>query len=61
MIRAERHRLRHWLSTNLKIQWNKRVSRIEEGDQGVTVFFEDGSSAKGDLLVGADGIKSVGK
>jgi len=36
------------------------VSRIEEDDQSVSVFFEDGTSAKGDMLVGADGIKSIG-
>ena len=61
MIRAERHRLRHWLATNLQIQWGKRVARIQENAEDVEVFFEDGSSAKGDILVGADGIKSVGK
>ncbi|KKK21036.1 hypothetical protein AOCH_004150 [Aspergillus ochraceoroseus] len=59
-IRAERYRLRNWLSTNIPIQWGKRVQRIEHDDQGVTVYFEDGTSAKGDLLVGADGVKSVG-
>ncbi|PTU20624.1 hypothetical protein P175DRAFT_0501244 [Aspergillus ochraceoroseus IBT 24754] len=58
-IRAERYRLRNWLSTNIPIQWGKRVQRIEHDDQGVTVYFEDGTSAKGDLLVGADGVKSV--
>ena len=61
IVRAERHRLRSWLATNLKIQWGKRVSRVQEDDEGVVVFFEDGTSAKGDFLVGADGIKSVGK
>ncbi|PLN77494.1 FAD/NAD(P)-binding domain-containing protein [Aspergillus taichungensis] len=59
IIRAERRRLREWLSTNLPIQWGKRVAKIEHNDDGVCVFFEDGTSAKGDVLVGADGIKSV--
>lgn len=49
------------MSTNIPIQWGKRVKRIEHDDQGVTAFFEDGTSAKGDILVGADGIKSAGR
>jgi 2-polyprenyl-6-methoxyphenol hydroxylase-like FAD-dependent oxidoreductase len=61
IVRAERLRLRNWLATNLPIQWGKRVMRIEHDDEGVSVYFEDGTSAKGDILVGADGINSVGK
>lgn len=60
-IRAERRRLRDWLSTNIPVQWGKRVQLIEDDDHGVTVHFEDGGSAKGDILVGADGINSVGR
>lgn len=37
------------------------MQRIEDNDEEVTVFFDDGTSAKGDILVGADGIKSVGR
>lgn len=48
------------MATNIPIQWGKRVQRIEHDDQGVAVYFEDGTSAKGDILVGADGVKSVG-
>ncbi|KAL8924839.1 MAG: hypothetical protein Q9172_002504 [Xanthocarpia lactea] len=59
IVRAERRRLRDWLATNIPITWGKRVQRIEDDDEAVTVFFEDGTSAKGDILVGADGIKSV--
>ncbi|KAF2121671.1 hypothetical protein BDV96DRAFT_564703 [Lophiotrema nucula] len=59
LIRAERRRLRAWLSTNIPIQWGKRVTGITYDDNGVTVSFEDGSSAKGDILVGADGINSI--
>ncbi|MCJ1286800.1 hypothetical protein MMC26_006146 [Xylographa opegraphella] len=59
LIRAERRRLRSWLSTNIPIRWGKRVTRIVHDDDGVTVNFEDGGNAKGDILVGADGINSI--
>ncbi|CAO1600141.1 hypothetical protein XANCAGTX0491_003844 [Xanthoria calcicola] len=59
IVRAERRRLRDWLATNIPIQWGKRVQRIVDNDDEVSVYFEDGTSAKGDILVGADGIKSV--
>jgi 2-polyprenyl-6-methoxyphenol hydroxylase-like FAD-dependent oxidoreductase len=36
----------------------KELVRIEEQSSGVTAHFADGSSAKGDLLVGADGFRS---
>jgi flavin-dependent dehydrogenase len=61
IVRAERLRLRNWLATNLPIQWGKRVMRIEHDDEGVSVDFEDGTTAKGDILVGADGINSIGR
>lgn len=47
--------------TNIKVQWGKHVMRIERNDEGITVHFKDGASAKGDILVGADGINSIGK
>ena len=37
----------------------KRFSRFESGPDQVAAYFEDGSQAAGDLLVGADGIHSV--
>ncbi|KAJ5188314.1 Monooxygenase FAD-binding [Penicillium cf. griseofulvum] len=57
-IRAERSLLRKWLLTNLNVQWNKHAIRIEHDDAGVQVFFNDGTSAKGDIVVGADGVYS---
>ncbi|KAL7917598.1 hypothetical protein ACQKWADRAFT_28267 [Trichoderma austrokoningii] len=40
------------------IHLNKKISRAESNDDGVVLHFEDGSSAYGDILIGADGIRS---
>src|SRR6516165_1733728 len=37
----------------------KKLRRIEQNDGSVTAIFEVGSSERGDLLVGADGIRST--
>lgn len=37
----------------------KKLRRIEQDAESVTATFEDGTSARGDLLVGADGIRST--
>ncbi|KAJ1335018.1 salicylate hydroxylase [Microdochium nivale] len=58
IVRSERLRLRDWLSTNIPIQWGKRVVAINHNDDGVQVTFEDGTTVRGDILVGADGINS---
>ena len=39
--------------------FGKRLTRIEQNADGVTAIFADGSSERGDLLVGADGIRST--
>ncbi|KAL5402960.1 hypothetical protein PMIN06_003017 [Paraphaeosphaeria minitans] len=57
-IRAERSRLRKWLLTNILVQWSKTLTDIEQDEEGVTVRFKDGSSARGDIVVGADGVHS---
>lgn len=59
-IRAHRLRLRQALARDLDIQWGKRAQRIEEGEDRVTVWFEDGTKAEGTVLVGADGTFSAG-
>ncbi|PLN77888.1 monooxygenase, partial [Klebsiella quasipneumoniae] len=41
------------------VQFGKRVTRCEENADGVTVWFTDGSSASGDLLIAADGSHSA--
>ncbi|PTB63292.1 FAD/NAD(P)-binding domain-containing protein [Trichoderma citrinoviride] len=40
------------------IHLNKKISRAEANDDGVSLYFEDGTSAHGDILLGADGIRS---
>lgn len=40
------------------IQFDKRVRTLSQNDAGVTVQFEDGSEARFDVVVGADGIHS---
>ncbi|KAF7549510.1 hypothetical protein G7Z17_g6330 [Cylindrodendrum hubeiense] len=42
-----------------KVLTNKRVQRVSMTDDGVVVKTSDGSSYKGDILVGADGIHST--
>lgn len=37
----------------------KPIARAEADEAGVSLYFEDGSSAHGDILIGADGIRSV--
>src|SRR5579859_110963 len=37
----------------------KRLARVAQDSDGVTAFFADGSSERGDVLVGADGIRST--
>ena len=55
-------RLYHALLDALPAQtyrFGKRLTRIEQHADGVTAIFADGSSERGDLLVGADGIRST--
>jgi FAD-dependent urate hydroxylase len=41
-----------------RIRCNSRAARVVATRDGVTVDFQDGSSADGDLLIGADGLHS---
>ncbi len=41
------------------VRLNSRVAGFEESDAGVELLFADGSRARGDLLIGADGVKSA--
>jgi salicylate hydroxylase len=62
MHRADFHAILADKARSLKsdvIRLNKRVAGFEEDAGGVTLRFADGTSARGDLLIGADGLKSV--
>jgi len=41
------------------VHLGRRVVGFEEGADGVRLDFADGTNARGDLLIGADGLKSV--
>ncbi|KAE8307319.1 hypothetical protein BDV41DRAFT_555213, partial [Aspergillus transmontanensis] len=41
------------------VQFNKRLTHIEQGPAGVTLTFSDGTTAEAAILAGADGIKST--
>jgi 2-polyprenyl-6-methoxyphenol hydroxylase-like FAD-dependent oxidoreductase len=42
-----------------RYHFNKSLVRVEQNDAAVTAHFADGSQASGDLLIGADGIRST--
>ena len=42
-----------------KIHFGKRVCRVEQDADGVSVWFDDDSHARGDFLIAADGTHSV--
>jgi 2-polyprenyl-6-methoxyphenol hydroxylase-like FAD-dependent oxidoreductase len=62
-VNVNRVTLRQILMTGLGdvVRFGKSASRYETHSQGVTVTFEDGTQATGDLLVGADGMRSMVK
>ena len=41
------------------VRLNRRVAGFQENPTGVELFFTDGSRATGDVLIGADGVKSA--
>jgi 2-polyprenyl-6-methoxyphenol hydroxylase-like FAD-dependent oxidoreductase len=40
-------------------RFGKRLARVEQDDAGVTAIFADGTRERGDLLIGADGVRST--
>lgn len=58
-VRAKRNVLRNWLCNHINVEYGKKAERIKETDDGVVVHFADGTSASGDVVVGADGVHSI--
>ncbi|CAK7268754.1 hypothetical protein SEPCBS119000_003224 [Sporothrix epigloea] len=56
--RITRQRMRAVLAEGLDIQWGKRLQSIAGDEAGLTLAFEDGTSAAADFVVGADGANS---
>ncbi|KAG0239281.1 hypothetical protein B0O80DRAFT_489464 [Mortierella sp. GBAus27b] len=42
-----------------KISFNKTIARIHQDEHGVTIYTADDESFQGDILVGADGVRST--
>lgn len=43
----------------VRIHRGTRLSRVRTGPRGLTAFFDDGTQAGGDVLIGADGLNST--
>ncbi len=41
------------------VEWNKKVKQVEETPNGARVVFEDGQIEECDVVIGADGVRSV--
>ncbi|PPK66874.1 FAD-dependent monooxygenase [Actinokineospora auranticolor] len=43
----------------VRVEYGKRLVRVEESASAITAVFADGTKATGDILIGADGIRST--
>lgn len=57
--RAALHGALHEAFGDEGVHLGARLARFEDDGRGVVAHFEDGREAKGDVLVGADGLRSV--
>lgn len=60
-VRVDRAKFRDWLLQDLSVEWGKKFIEYEEESDYVIARFEDGTEARGSLIVGADGISSRGR
>jgi 2-polyprenyl-6-methoxyphenol hydroxylase-like FAD-dependent oxidoreductase len=49
----------HAVAQGVRMEYGKRLVAVEDTPTGITAQFADGSIATGDVLVGADGIRST--
>src|SRR5262249_41958874 len=61
MRRSELNRVLHdhALAEGVKIEHGKRLVAVDEAPDGITAHFADGTEARADVLIGADGIRST--
>ncbi|RDI60380.1 FAD-dependent oxidoreductase [Nocardia pseudobrasiliensis] len=58
-VNVNRMTLRHILLSELDdVHFGKRLTRFDSDNDGVTAYFADGATARGRVLVGADGVHS---
>jgi len=52
--------LRNLLLDGVDVRWSKQVIGYEESENSVRICFADGTDEVGDVLIGADGVNSIG-
>jgi 2-polyprenyl-6-methoxyphenol hydroxylase-like FAD-dependent oxidoreductase len=59
--RGDLHRALHdrAIAAGVRFKYGKRLAGVEEGANGITASFADGSTATADVLIGADGVRST--
>lgn len=57
--RVSRKKLKDVLTAGIGVQYCKRLVGLEHTANAVELRFEDGSSASGDVVIGADGSRSA--
>ncbi|KAI8147312.1 hypothetical protein BJV82DRAFT_552016 [Fennellomyces sp. T-0311] len=58
VFRVNRKRFRDWLMDGIDVEWDKQLDSYTVNDDGVQVTFMDGSTERGSILIGADGVNS---
>lgn len=46
------------IASGITVEYDKRLTGVDETPDGVVARFSDGTTARGDVLIGADGIRS---
>ncbi|MBO0683797.1 MAG: FAD-dependent monooxygenase [Candidatus Dormibacteraeota bacterium] len=46
-------------AAGVRFEWGKRLADVQEGAEGVTASFADGTAATADVLIGSDGVRST--
>ncbi|KAJ3010947.1 UNVERIFIED_CONTAM: hypothetical protein HDU68_001885 [Siphonaria sp. JEL0065] len=61
LLRKDLHRavIRASANAGAKLIMSKKLVKVEESPNGVTAFFDDGTTATADILIGCDGIHST--